>query len=215
MAGIASMRILVSGLVSLLALGGCATVSMAPASIMVTASVSEDQSEFRETCSDFSTAVYERGLVTKRDGVSQVFNMLAFGEKMEIEDTAYRARVQIESAPASVVFKTVEADAKWTTAQLDDITDQVSELLEEIASEEEGKTLRKDIMAFEEALILSKKARVSFLDVMSEFEGLSTPEYVAANASITEFEASIDRAAAYIERLTNAYAALSETAATS
>ena len=114
MAGIASMRILVSGLVSLLALGGCATVSMAPASIMVTASVSEDQSEFRETCSDFSTAVYERGLVTKRDGVSQVFNMLAFGEKMEIEDTAYRARVQIESAPASVVFKTVEADAKCT-----------------------------------------------------------------------------------------------------
>lgn len=215
MAGIASMRILVSGLVSLLALGGCATVSMAPASMVVTASVSEDQSEFRETCSDFSTAVYERGLVTKRDGVAQVFNMLAFGEKMEIEDTAYRDRVQLETAPASVVFKTVEADAKWTKAQLDNITDQVSALLGEIAADVDDKSLRKDIIAFEEALVLSKKARVSFLDVMGELDGQLTADFAGAKTAISELEASIDRAASYIEKLSDAYASIAEPLAAS
>jgi len=188
---------------------------MAPASIMVSASAAHEQSEFRESCSDFSTAIYERGLITERDGVSQVFNMLAFGDKVETVDTAYRERVQIETAPASVVFKTVEADANWAASNLNEITDQVSDLLEKVTAEAEDAKLRKDIMAFEEALVLSKKARLSFLDVMGEFEGRSTVEQDDADAALAKFEASIDRASSYIERLSDAYAALSYGPATS
>lgn len=203
------MRILLIGIVSALCLGGCATVSMAPASIMVSASATQEQSEFRESCSDFSKAIYERGLITERSGVSQVFNMLAFGDKVETVDTAYRERVQIESAPASVVFKTIEADAKWAASNLTEITDQVSDLLENVTDEAEDATLRKDIMAFEEAILLSKKARLSFLDAMGEFERRSTVERNDADAALAAFEASIDRASSYIERLAEAYAALS------
>ncbi|MEL7231424.1 MAG: hypothetical protein AAGJ85_02815, partial [Pseudomonadota bacterium] len=118
---------------------------MAPAATMVvSASATEDQSEFRETCSEFTTAIYERDLVTERNGVAQVFNMLAFGERIETIDTAYRERVQIETAPASVVFKTVEADAKWATRNLDEITAQVSGLIETAATGESELNLRKD-----------------------------------------------------------------------
>ncbi|MEO1641837.1 MAG: hypothetical protein AAFR74_00770 [Pseudomonadota bacterium] len=189
---------------------------MAPAATMVvSASASEDQSEFREICSDFTTAIYKRDLVTERNGVAQVFNMLAFGQSIETTDTAYRERVQLETAPASVVFKTVEADAKWATRHLDDITAQVSRLIETAATDNSDLNLRKDLVAFEEVLVLSKKTRVSFIDVMSDFEGQSSVERVEADLAITEFEAAIDKASAYIERLSDAYAALNETQAAS
>ena len=82
------MRMLSIGLVSLLALGGCATVSMTPAATMiVSASETQDQSDFRDSCSKFSEAVYERDLVTQRNGVAEVFNMLAFGEAIKTRDT--------------------------------------------------------------------------------------------------------------------------------
>ncbi|MEM9054677.1 MAG: hypothetical protein AAGB16_05070 [Pseudomonadota bacterium] len=202
------MRIAVVGLFSLLALGGCATVSMAPASMLVASSVSEDQSDFRDKCSSFSEAVYERGFVTKTNSFSQVFNMLAHGDKVDMSDTAYRDRVQIETASSAVVFKTVSADATWVATRLDEITAKVEGLLTEFDSEDDHKTLRKDIVAFEEALVLAKKSRVSFLDVMAELADQSGPERTEAETALMTVEASIDRASRYIDKLSDAYAAL-------
>ncbi|MEL8055736.1 MAG: hypothetical protein AAGK66_06260 [Pseudomonadota bacterium] len=210
------MRMLSIGLVSLLALGGCATVSMTPAATMiVSASETQDQSDFRDSCSKFSEAVYERDLVTQRNGVAEVFNMLAFGEAIKTRDTVYRERVQIETAPASVVFKTVEADAKWATRHLEEITGQVSGLLETAAAEDADLNLRKDLVAFEQVLVLSKKVRLSFVDVMTEIDGQATVEREAADMAVAEFETAIDQASAYIEKLSDAYALLDGAEATS
>lgn len=201
------MRFLVIGCAVLTTLGGCATVSMAPASQMIiSASVTEGQSEFRQTCSDFSKSVYERDLITKRNGVSQVFNLLAFGESIETADTAYRERVQIDTAPASVVYKTIEADAAWATRNLDQITGQVSGLLENAKSEDATASLRKDLVAFEEVLVLSKRVRLSLIDAMDRLDGQASVERIDAEISIADYEASIDKAAKYIERLSDAYA---------
>lgn len=210
------MRMLSIGLVSLLALGGCATVSMTPAATMiVSASETQDQSDFRDSCSKFSEAVYERDLVTQRNGVAEVFNMLAFGEAIKTRDTVYRERVQIETAPASVVFKTVEADAKWATRHLEEITSQVSGLLETAAAEDADLNLRKDLVAFEQVLVLSKKVRLSFVDVMTEIDGQATVEREAADMAVAEFETAIDQASAYIEKLSDAYALIDNAEATS
>ncbi|MEM1087103.1 MAG: hypothetical protein AAGH90_05190 [Pseudomonadota bacterium] len=210
------MRSVAIAIVSIFALTGCATVSMAPATTMiVSATATQDQSDFRDSCSDFSTAIYERRLVTERNGVSQVFNMLAFGKAIETTDTAYRERVQIETAPATVVFKTVEADAKWASRHLNDITGSVSDLLTTASDGETDLNLRKDLVAFEEVLVLSKKVRVSFIDVMAEFEGETSAERDAADEAIIAYEASIDKASAYIERLSEAYADLNQNAPTS
>lgn len=206
--GYCLMRIAVIGLISLLALGGCATVSMAPASMLVSANVSVDQSDFRDKCSSFSDAVYERGFVTKSNGFSQVFNMLAHGDKVDMTDTAYRERVQIDTASPAVVYKTVEADATWVAARLDEITAKVEGLLEELDDEDDHKTLRKDIVAFEEALVLAKKSRMSFLDVMTELDGQAGPERLEAELALTTVEASIDRASRYIDKLSDVYASL-------
>ncbi|MEM1037707.1 MAG: hypothetical protein AAGI14_13205 [Pseudomonadota bacterium] len=209
------MRMLSIGLVSLLALGGCATVSMTPAATMiVSASETQDQSDFRDSCSRFSEAVYERDLVTQRNSVAEVFNMLAFGEAIKTRDTVYRERVQIETAPASVVFKTVEADAKWATRHLEEITNQVSGLLETAAAEDADLNLRKDLVAFEQVLVLSKKVRLSFVDVMTEIDG-QVPEREAADTAVAGFETAIDEASAYIEKLSDAYALIEGAEATS
>ncbi|MEM1390026.1 MAG: hypothetical protein AAGG45_03015 [Pseudomonadota bacterium] len=210
------MRFLVIGCASVLTLAGCATVSMAPAAqVIVSSSVTENQSEFRETCSEFSNDVYERDLITKRNGVSQVFNMLAFGDRIETKDTAYFERVQIESAPVPVVYKTVEADAQWATRNLNDITGQVAELLEIAALDDSAMSLRKDLVAFEEVLVLSKKVRLSFIDVMSQLESGSSLERNAAEVAIADYEAAIDKASKYIDRLSDAYAQTDSNQATS
>jgi len=206
------MRTVVTGLIALVALGGCATVSMAPASMLVSASVSEDQSDFRDKCSNFSEAVYERGFVTKSNSFSQVFNMLAHGDKVDMTDTAYRDRVQIETASPAVVYKTVEADAIWLVERLDEITLKVDTLLEDLDSEDDHKTLRKDIVAFEEALVLAKKSRVSFLDVMSELDNqAAVVEREEAEDALKAVEASIDRASRYIDKLSDVYASIAHT----
>ncbi|MEM7493602.1 MAG: hypothetical protein AAF296_09490 [Pseudomonadota bacterium] len=210
------MRFLVIGCAVLATLGGCATVSMAPASQMIiSASVTEGQSEFRQTCSDFSENVYARDLITKRNGVSQVFNMLAFGESIETADTAYRERVQIDTAPASVVYKTIEADAAWATRNLDQITGQVSGLLENAKSKDATSSLRKDLVAFEEVLVLSKRVRLSLIDAMDQLDGQASEERAEAEIAIADYEASIDKAAKYIERLSDAHAKVDNNQATS
>ena len=205
------MRTVLTGLIALVALGGCATVSMAPASMLVSATVSEEQSDFRDKCSAFSDAVYERGFVTKSNSFSQVFNMLDHGDKVDMTDTAYRERVQIDTADPAVVYKIVEADANWLAEHLDEITLKVDTLLEDLDSEDDQKTLRKDIVAFEEALVLAKKSRVSFLNVISEFDGQDTVEREEAEEALRAVEASIDRASRYIDKLSDVYASLAQT----
>lgn len=209
------MRRFLIGVVSLCALSGCATVSMAPASMMITASVSEEQSAFRDSCETYSEAVYSRGLVAEKNGLSQVFKMLAFGDAVDMSDTAYRERIQLENAPTSVIFKTVSSDAAWAKANLDDLTLQVSALLETSLQDNDSSDLRKDIVAYEEAIILSKKARVSFIDVMSEFESRPTADRETADLAIKDFETSIDRASRYIDKLSQLYAELERTSAAS
>lgn len=187
-------------------LGACATVSMVSSEATVETGLAVEQSSLQKVSDAYIDLAERKNWVAKNKGLLGFARVLMDGVSgdEEADGESYAADLQHGEHATQL-----RDDILSATHGLNVATMEAEKLLGASVS---AKALRSDLVSYESALVTAKKARRTFVTVLSEVEtGAETP---AADA-LTAFESSIDKASSVADQLADYSAARKKDEATS
>ena len=136
--------------------GGCATVSMQPASM--TTSLSAPQSELSKVSDAFCEMLESRGWVASASPFALLQKSLFSGQEDEVSGTeAYFEKVSAKTDSTDLVEGRIVRDINTARSSLSDVNTSAKAFLAQ-----GDKATRSDVSSFEQALVLARKSRRAF-----------------------------------------------------
>lgn len=193
---------------SLLALTGCATVSMVSGEAMVEMNLNANQTALRTASDEFCAQLEDNGWVAASNGLAGLASILMYGQKgSDAEASGYLEQFQsAETATDNLVVK-LASDTEQVRIGLSAVTGEAMTVL----ADTEGKTERGDVTSFERALVRAQRARRTFAaarDILAE----RTDTVSAVDEAIARLDAELDTARRAADELAARYASLGDSA---
>ncbi|MEL7033258.1 MAG: hypothetical protein AAGL97_11865 [Pseudomonadota bacterium] len=184
------------------ALSGCATVSMVASEATVETSFASQESSLSKVSNAYTEQAERKHWVKADKGLFGFARVLMDGasDEVEADEASYISQVKRESEVAAEQADFIRSDIESAAHGLDVATMEVEKLFE---TERTAKSLRDDLLSYETALVTAKKARRTFITVLSELEMADANPTTYA---LAQFDASIDTARDAADKLAN-YAA--------
>ena len=172
------------------ALSGCATVSMVASQATVETGYATQESSLSKVASAYTEQAERKHWVKANKGLFGFARVLMDGasDDVESDDESYISQVKRESKLASERAELIRSDIESAAHGLDVATMEVEKLFE---TERTAKSLRNDLLSYETALVTAKKARRTFISVLSE---LDMADANSTTYALAQFDASIDSA---------------------
>ena len=172
------------------ALSGCATVSMVASEATVETGYATEESSLSKVANAYTEQAERKNWVKASKGLFGFARVLMDGasDDVESDDQTYISQVKRESELASEQAEFIRSDIESAAHGLDVATMEVEKLFE---TERTAKSLRNDLLSYETALVTAKKARRTFISVLSE---LDMADANSTTYALAQFDASIDSA---------------------
>ena len=172
------------------ALSGCATVSMVASEATVETGYATQESSLSKVANAYTEQAERKNWVKANKGLFDFARVLMDGasDDVESDDESYISQVKRESGLASEQAEFIRSDIESAAHGLDVATMEVEKLFE---TEHTAKSLRNDLLSYETALVTAKKARRTFISVLSE---LDMADANSTTYALAQFDASIDTA---------------------
>ena len=196
------MRSVLFSLVLATGLGGCATVSMVASEATVETNLASQESSLSKVAEAYTEQAERKSWVEKSGGLFGFARVLMDGASQDDAngEATYIATVKSQSPDAYAQVEIIRSDIESAAHGLDVATMEVEKLFEQ---ERTAKSLRADLLSYEGALVTAKKARRTFISVLSD---LDMNDANSTTYALAEFDASIDSARDAADKLAD-YAA--------
>lgn len=196
------MRSVLFSLLLATTLSGCATVSMVASEATVETSYASQESSLSKVANAYTEQAERKNWVTANKGLFDFARVLMDGASDDdgAEDATYISQVKRQSDVISEQAEFIRTDIEHAAHGLDVATMEVEKLFE---TEMTAKALRADLLSYETALVTAKKARRTFITVLSE---LDMADANPTTYALAQFDASIDSARDAADKLAD-YAA--------
>ncbi|MEM7458679.1 MAG: hypothetical protein AAF331_04370 [Pseudomonadota bacterium] len=183
-------------------LSGCATVSMVASEATVETSFAAEESSLSKVANAYTEQAERKNWVKANKGLFDFARVLMDGASDEDKagDTTYISQVQRQTALPGEQADIIRSDIESAAHGLDVATMEVQKLFE---AEQTAKALRADLLSYETALVTAKKARRTFITVLSD---LDMADANTTTYALAAFDASIDTARDAADKLAD-YAA--------
>ena len=202
MAGDGRMRSVLLSVILAAGLGGCATVSMVASEAMVETNLTEQESSLSKVANAYTDQAERKHWVEASKGFFGFARVLMDGasEDDTNSDNTYLDKVTRQNDTLSAQVDYIRSDIESAAHGLDVATMEVEKLF---GTEQAAKSLRADLVSYESALVTAKKARRTFVTVLSE---LDMDDANSTTYALAQFDASIDSARDAADKLAD-YAA--------
>lgn len=198
--------VLAVGVLGVLGLSGCATVSVVSGEALVEADLSQEQTALRTAASGFCDMAEKEGWVEASNGFANLASILMHGQKQSAARAdSYGEHISAETAPAADVVSRIAADADAAREGLVAVRQEARTML----ASETSKAGRADVTSFERALVHAQRASRAFTDALQTVAA-RTSETQAAETAIGELDAAIDEARRAADALAARYASIGE-----
>lgn len=188
--------------VLLLALSGCATVSMVPDQALIERPATEEQTALRAASDAYCADLADRGWVSGDNGLAGLASIVLNGvDEERAASESYADRIGAASADPATVIQRIAEDAATARTGLAQVISEAEGVLDAEASA----TGRADVTSFERALVRALKANRSFsgaLDTVSQ----RTDQTATAELAIDALSRQIDEARRVADGLAARYA---------
>ena len=182
---------LISALLAMSALSGCATISMVPGHTVIETTLVAEQSELRELSNDYVEMAETSHWVAPNPDFWAFAKMLANGRALQKTPKTYAERVLSASEDASEIRLVIATDIGLAQSGLTELIDQAEVLL---ASDSADSSLRTETYSFESALVTAQKARRNFSEAAYLLEKTSDGTEAALASYFAAFDDVIARA---------------------
>ncbi len=170
------MRIVLLG-ASLIALAGCATVSMRTGEAVVEAGLSEQQTALRAHSDAYCQTVDSAGWVSPGLTLSGLASLLMDGSTGGVQAGPDYGERLAGMADASEALSILAGDARTARSGLDRVIDEADRLLRADPAPSRG-----DVMSFERALMKAQRSHRAFLAAEAQVNGAAP----AARETVTD-----------------------------
>ncbi len=206
MAGV-PMRSVAVSILALVALTGCATVSMMPGETTFEASITQEQSKLRDVCSAYNDQARSAKWVGTSNGLMDFAKVLMDGATGQTAaPRTYSDVIEVETAEVSSLFQRIASDAEAARIGLEVVTNEAKVFIETV--EPENDNLRRDVMSFESVLVTAQKSRRSFATAISTVAERGDAGLVEADLALNALDLAIDDARDMADRLARVHANL-------
>ena len=207
MAGDSRMRSVLFSVILAASLGGCATVSMVASEATVETNLTTQESSLRKVADAYTDQAERKHWVEASKGFFDFARVLMDGASDDDakSDETYFDQVTREHDTASAQIEYIRVDIESAAHGLDVATMEVEKLFGEDLP---AKALRADLVSYESALVTAKKARRTFITVLSD---LDMDDANSTTYALAQLDASIDSARDAADKLAD-YAANRKTA---
>ena len=202
MAGDGRMRSVLLSVILAAGLGGCATVSMVASEAMVETNLTAQESSLSKVANAYTDQAERKHWVEASKGLFGFARVLMDGASDDDtkSDNTYLDKVTRQNDTLSAQVDYIRSDIESAAHGLDVATMEVEKLF---GTERAAKSLRADLVSYESALVTAKKARRTFVTVLSE---LDMDDANSTTYALAQFDASIDSARDAADKLAD-YAA--------
>ena len=185
-----------------LSLCGCATVAVVPSEATVSSEMTAEQSALHTASDIFCERAEVEGWVSTSPGILGFASILMNGARNDGEPVGtYADRIDAASDDVSATIDRIIADSAAASDGLMDVTAEAETLL----ASTELQPDRRDVTAYERALVRAQRANRSFeeaYEILSE----RTDETHSVRGSLDAFAVAIDRARRTADALNEQYA---------
>jgi len=169
-----SDRVILSAVMLMGALTGCATVSMVPGETVIETAFISEQSELRQSSNAFISLAEEAHWVQPGQGLWSLARLLADGADEAGKDVRYGDFIFEKYTDAEAIGLVIEGDVQRANKGLAHVMDQARNLL---GTEASGRFMRTDLYSFESALVTAQKARRNFSDAAQKLNSLQAGDH--------------------------------------
>lgn len=199
---------------ALLTVTACATVSMAPAETVFETRVSQEQTQLRQVCDNYTTQAETSGWVTKSTGLFGLAKILVNGVDGDADTPqTYAELINAEKGVTADIYARLRKDVGLATTGLEAVVEEAEAFLE--AAGADGTELRPDVMALENALVTAQKSRRNFAKALTIVSKRNAMGADKVDGDLELFDAQIDAARDAADALAEKYASAAETSAVS
>lgn len=184
-----------------MALAGCATVSVVPDSVIVESEADKEMSHLVTASTAFGEMATARGWISEQRGVFDLARVLIDGQSEAATDRSksYADFIGANIRDMQDVSVTIATDAQDAADALFRISQEADTFL----NATEGKPVpRADLVAFERALVQAQQARRAFTEAMTIAELTQDAD---VNMGLTKLDLAIDRTRLLADQLANQY----------
>lgn len=201
------MRSVLLSVILAAGLGGCATVSMVASEAMVETNLTAQESSLSKVANAYTDQAERKHWVEANKGFFGFARVLMDGASDDDtnSDKTYLDQVTRQNDSISAQVDYIRSDIESAAHGLDVATMEVEKLF---GTEQAAKSLRADLVSYESALVTAKKARRTFVTVLSD---LNMDDANSTTYALAQFDASIDSARDTADKLAD-YAANRKTA---
>ena len=202
MAGNSRMRSVLLSVILAAGLGGCATVSMVASEATVETNLTAQESSLSKVANAYTDQAERKHWVEASKGFFDFARVLMDGAKDDEagSDETYFDQVTRENETVAAQVEFIRSDIESAAHGLDVATMEVEKLFQ---TDLPAKSLRADLVSYEGALVTAKKARRTFITVLSD---LDMDDANSTTYALAQFDASIDSARDAADKLAD-YAA--------
>ncbi len=212
--GCLPMRSVAVGLLALVAVSGCATVSVMPGEALVEARVTQEQSNLRNVCNAYTEQAKAENWVTPTNGFLSIARVLIDGSSAkQAASQTYADGIEADTGDVEALYQRISTDISSARDGLEVVTAEAVKFVE--ASQTNKASLRRDVMSFESALVTAQKSRRNFAGAISIVAQRGDAGLSNSEAELAEFDIVIDRARDTVNRLALAHSANSTDSAVS
>ena len=187
------MRNMVLSLISVVAVSGCATVSMIPGTAVIEPKLSAEQSDLRIASDAFVQTAEDENWVQPTSGIVELAKVLMDGVSSdEKRADSYIDQIEIDLVGAEAQLVEIDADIRSATISLTGI---VSEAEAFVAQPTAVDTIRRsDVMSFETSLVTAKQARSSVVEALLIVAAKGSFDLDSAQMALTDLDHAINDA---------------------
>lgn len=200
----------ISSLLAVGALSGCATISMVPGQAVIETTLMAEQSELRELSNAYVKTAETSHWVAPNPDLWAFARMLANGSALQKTPKTYAERVLSTPNDAAQMRLVIATDINMAQSGLTELIDQAEALL---SSDVKDTSLRTETYSFESALVTAQKARRNFNEAAYLLEKTSDGTEAALASHFATFDDVIARAQTTADALAARGADPSETGA--
>lgn len=207
------MRSVAVSILAVMALSGCATVSMMPGETTFEASISQEQSKLREVCSAYNDQARAAKWVGTSNGLMDFAKVLMDGATgQKAAPRTYSDVIEVETAEIAILYQRIASDAEAARVGLEVVTDEAKAFIDVADGEKDN--LRRDVMSFESVLVTAQKSRRSFATAISTLAERGDDGLAEADRSLNALDLAIDDARETADRLARIHANLPQDSVT-
>lgn len=203
------LRCVAVSCLGVVALSGCATVSMVSGQAMVETGLLKQASSVEQVCEAYVAKAEAEAWVKPSTGLFGFARTLVTGDQTDsdVEASPYLQRIEFDTSPVGDIMTRLTNDVGRAGSGLSIVTEEAAASLSE--PEQTPEMLKAHVISFESALITAQKSRRTFItafEALSEREGnLDAAEF---DTALVEFDATIDAARLTADKLASAYSTL-------